>query len=149
METFQNTVTIRRPPDDVFAFLADFENVPRWNHAIESTTKTSAGPVGVGSTYRQTRSQPRRSEEWLEVTAFEPSAHLGVEGEIGPFHARLDYRLEPIEGGTRLLNGVELEAASAVSKLLAPLAASRVKAAVAENLDSLRRILESDRRSSG
>jgi uncharacterized protein YndB with AHSA1/START domain len=148
METFENTVTIRRPPDDVFAFLADFENVPRWNHAIESTTKTSAGPVGVGSTYRQIRSQPRRSEEGLEVTAFEPAAHLGVEGEIGPFHARLDYRLEPVEGGTRLLNGVELEAASALSKLLAPLAASRVKAAVAENLDSLRRILESDRRSS-
>lgn len=147
METFENTVTIRRPPDDVFAFLADFENVPRWNHAIESTTKTSAGPVGVGSTYRQIRSQPRRSEEGFEVTAFEPAAHLGVVGKIGPFHARLDYRLEPIEGGTRLFNDVELEAASAVSKLLAPLAATRVKAAVAENLDSLRRILESDRRS--
>ena len=148
METFENTVTIRRPPEEVFAFLADFENVPRWNHAIESTRKTSAGPVGVGSTYRQIRSQPRRSEEGLEVTVFEPTAHLGVEGEIGPFHARLDYRLEPIEGGTRLLNGVELEAASAVSKLLAPLAGSRVEAAVAENLDTLRRILESDRSSS-
>lgn len=145
METFENTVTIRRPPDDVFAFLADFENVPSWNHAIESTTKTSAGPVGVGSTYRQIRSRPRRSEEWLEVTAFEPAAHLGVEGVIGRFHARLDYRLEPSEAGTRLLNGVELDAASAVSKLLAPLAVSRVKAAVAENLDSLRRILESGR----
>jgi hypothetical protein len=147
METFENSVTIRRPAKDVFAFLAEFENVPRWNHAIDSTIKSSAGPVGVGSTYRQIRSQPR-SEEVFEVTAFEPAAHLGVEGEIGPFHARLDYRLEPIEGGTRLLNGVELEAASVVSKLLAPLAASRVKAAVAENLDSLRRILESDRRSS-
>jgi uncharacterized protein YndB with AHSA1/START domain len=148
METFENTVTIRKPAGEVFGFLADLENVPRWNHAIESTTKTSAGPVGVGSTYRQMRSQPRRSEEGFEVTAFEPAAHLGVEGEIGPFHARLEYRLEPIEGGTRLLNGVELEAASVVSKLLAPLAASRVKASVAENLDSLRRILESDRRSS-
>jgi len=30
---FKNTVTIRRPAEDVFAFLADFENVPRWNHA--------------------------------------------------------------------------------------------------------------------
>lgn len=36
MEAFENAVTIRRPPDDVFAFLADFDNVPRWNHAIES-----------------------------------------------------------------------------------------------------------------
>ena len=28
MAAFQNTVTIRRAIDDVFAFLADFENVP-------------------------------------------------------------------------------------------------------------------------
>ena len=28
MATFQNTVTIRRAIEDVFAFLADFENVP-------------------------------------------------------------------------------------------------------------------------
>ena len=149
METFENTVTIRRTPDDVFAYLADFENVPRWNHAIESTTKTSAGAVGVGSAYRQIRSQPKRSEEGFVVTVFEPGARIAVEGEIGPFHARLDYRLEPIEGGTRLVNDAELEAASAVSKLVAPLVGSRVKAAVAENLGSLRRILESDLRSSG
>jgi len=28
MTTFQNTLTIQRPVDDVFAFLADFENIP-------------------------------------------------------------------------------------------------------------------------
>jgi uncharacterized protein YndB with AHSA1/START domain len=143
MGAFENTVTIRRAPDDVFAYLAEFENVPRWNHAIESTTKTSTGPVGVGSAYRQIRSQPKRIQEGFVVTVFEPVARIAVEGEIGPFHARLDYLLEPVEGGTRLVNRVELEPASAVSKLLAPFAGSRVKAAVAENLDTLRRILES------
>jgi hypothetical protein len=34
MATFQNTVTIRRAIEDVFAFLAHFENVPTWNYAI-------------------------------------------------------------------------------------------------------------------
>ena len=29
METFENTVTIRRRAEEIFAFLADFENVPR------------------------------------------------------------------------------------------------------------------------
>lgn len=140
---FRNTLTIRRPVEEVFAFLADFENVPTWNHAIESTTKTSPGPVAVGSTYRQIRSEPSRGEEGFEVTVFDPVSRLAIDGEIGPFHARLDYLLEPAEGGTRLVNGVELEPASAVSKLLAPLTGSRVKAAVAENLDTLRRILES------
>jgi len=52
MATFQNTVTIRRAIDDVFAFLADFENLPTWNYAIVETKKTSPGPVGVGTTFR-------------------------------------------------------------------------------------------------
>jgi uncharacterized protein YndB with AHSA1/START domain len=66
MGTFENTVTIGRTAEDVFAFLADFENVPTWNYAIEQTTKTSAGPVAVGTTYRQIRSIPSRSEEGFE-----------------------------------------------------------------------------------
>jgi len=39
MATFENTVTIQRPVEDVFAFLADFEYVPTWNYAILETTK--------------------------------------------------------------------------------------------------------------
>ena len=81
------------------------------------------------------------------MTVFEPTRRLAIDGEIGPFHARVDYRLEPIEGATRLINGVELEPSSAVSKLLAPFAGSRVKAGVAENLDTLKQILETDPRS--
>jgi uncharacterized protein YndB with AHSA1/START domain len=48
MPAFENTVTIQRPAEEVFAFLADFENIPTWNYAIDETRKTSAAPVGVG-----------------------------------------------------------------------------------------------------
>jgi hypothetical protein len=51
MATFQNTVTIARPADEVFAFLADFGNIPAWNYAIACTVQTSPGPAGVGATY--------------------------------------------------------------------------------------------------
>jgi hypothetical protein len=50
---FANTVVIRRSPHDVFEFLAEFENVPKWNYAIIESHKTSPGPVDVGTTYRQ------------------------------------------------------------------------------------------------
>ena len=46
MQTFENTVTIQRPAGEVFAFLADFENIPKWNYAIEDTTKFPPGPSG-------------------------------------------------------------------------------------------------------
>jgi hypothetical protein len=143
MATFQNTVTIQRPVQDVFAFLTDFENIPKWNYAIVETKKTSPGPVGVGTAYRQLRSTPTRSEEGFQVTAFEPTSRLEVQGEIGPFTATISYLLEPIGDGTRLTNRVDLQPPSGALRLLAPLATSRVKAAVAANLDTLKQLLES------
>jgi len=106
------------------------------------TKKTSPGPVGVGTTYRQLRSVPDRSEEGFEVTVFEPTTRLEVHGDIGPFTATVSYLLAPVDDGTRLVNVVDLEPGSGVVRLLAPLAASRVKAAVAANLDTLKQRLE-------
>ena len=140
MAAFKNAVTIRRTPEEVFTFLADFENVPKWNYAIESTTKVSPGPVGMGTVYHQIRSIPGRAEEGFEVTVFEPGRRLGIEGTVGPFHARVSYLLKSVGNTTRLTNDVELEPWSALTRILAPLAVSRVKAAVAENLEELRRI---------
>jgi len=142
MATFQNTLMIQRPVDDVFAFLADFENIPTWNYAIVQTKKTSPGPVGVGTTYRQLRSIPDRSQEGFEVTVFEPATRLEVHGDIGPFTATISYLLAPVGDGTQLINVVDLESASGAVRLLAPLATSRVKAAVAANLDRLKQLLE-------
>jgi uncharacterized protein YndB with AHSA1/START domain len=142
MATFQNTVTIQRAIEDVFSYLADFENIPTWNYAIIETKKTSPGPVGVGTTYRQVRSIPDRSEEGFKVTAFEPTSRLEVHGDIGSFIATITYLLTPTGGGTRLTNVVDLKPSSGVLRLLAPLAASRVKASVADNLNTLKQVLE-------
>jgi uncharacterized protein YndB with AHSA1/START domain len=47
---FSNQITIGRPVHQVFEFVADQENAPKWNYAIEDTRKTSDGPVGVATT---------------------------------------------------------------------------------------------------
>jgi carbon monoxide dehydrogenase subunit G len=140
MPWFENTVMIQRPVEDVFAFLADFENVPKWNYAIVETRKVSPGPVGVGTTYRQTRSVPSRSEEAFEVTAFESNRRLEIQGQIGPFRARISYLLEPAGTDTKVRNAVDLEF-SGLSNLIAPLATSRVKHALADNLDALKQLI--------
>jgi hypothetical protein len=142
MRTFENTVTIQRPAEEVFAFLADFEKIPMWNYAIEETSKASAGPVGVGTRYRQTRSIPSRSVEGFEVTVFEPATRLAIHGQIGPFQATISYFLEVAAAATTLVNSVELHPSQAMPRLLAPLATPRIKAAVAQNLSKLRLVLE-------
>jgi uncharacterized protein YndB with AHSA1/START domain len=139
--TFENTVMIRRPIEDVFAFLADFENIPRWNYAIVETRKMSQGPVGVGTIYQQVRSVPSRSEERFEVIAYNPPRQLEIQGQLGPFPSRLSYALDAVPEGTRVTNAVELELRGP-SRLLGRVAVPRVRDAVAANLHKLKELLE-------
>ncbi|HEU4541890.1 MAG TPA: SRPBCC family protein [Jiangellaceae bacterium] len=138
---FSNTITIDCPQSAVFAYLAEFENIPRWNYAIAQTRKITDGPVGVGTRYRQTRTLPRRIDETFEVVVFEPEHALAIRGDLGPFHGDITYVLDSAGGATKLTNTVDLRA-SGPSKVLAPLASSQIKNAVAANLDVLRQILE-------
>lgn len=138
---FANAVTIERPVHDVFAFVADPVNVPKWNYAIVETRKTSDGPVGVGTTYRQTRSHPTKSEETIRITELVPERRFALRGDLGPFAGTLSYQFEDIGGGTRLTNTAHLEVRG-VMKLASPFATRRVRDAVAANLGDLKQLLE-------
>lgn len=46
-------VTIDRPADEVFAFLADAENNPKWQQGMERCQWTSTPPIREGSIYEQ------------------------------------------------------------------------------------------------
>ena len=144
---FVNSVDVDCPIEDVFAYLADFENIPEWNYAIAETKKTSGGPVEVGTTYRQARTLPRPGEESFEITVYEPNGSLAIRGMLGPFAAELEYHLESVARGTRVTNDVELRPGGILG-VVGQLAGSRVKEAVAANLGELKRLLESRGRGS-
>jgi uncharacterized protein YndB with AHSA1/START domain len=141
---FANTISIRAKPTAVFEYLAQFENVPRWNYAIAETRKTAAGPVAVGATYRQRRTPPRPAEEAFEVIEFEPPVRLAIRGDFGPFSGVLRYTLAPDGEGTLLTNEAEL-AGRGVASLLGAVTGGRVRDAMAANLGELKAILEGAR----
>jgi len=139
--TFENTVLIARPIEDVFAFLSDLENVPKWNYGIVETRKISEGPIGVGTVDQQACSVASRSEERLEITTYSPPRQLEIRGQLGPFASRLFYALDTSPEGTRVTNTVEVELRGP-SRLLGRVAVPRVREAVAANLRKLKELLE-------
>ena len=141
MATFENTAMIRRPIEEVFGFLSQFENDPKWNYAIVETRMVSEGPVGVGTIYRQVRSVPSRSEERFEVTVYNPPRYLEIRGQLGPFPSRLSYALDALPEGTRVTNTVQLELRGP-GRLLGRVAVPRVRDAVAANRRKLKELLE-------
>jgi len=94
----QHTVTIDRPIADVFAYLADGTNNPRWRSGVLEIQRTSTND-GEGATYRQLLKGPggRRISGDYRVTTHEPPTLLEFIVTAGP--ARPTGRFELSEAG--------------------------------------------------
>ena len=98
------TVTIARPPADVFAVLSDVENVPKWSANTISETLLTPGPLRKGSRRRAVTKgfAGRTMKNEAEMVEFEQDRRMVVDVLDAPFPARIVIELTPVDGGTRL-----------------------------------------------
>ena len=105
MGTFHTTVDISRPPDEVFAFVAEPHKMPLWYDAVDHVARTTNGPSGPGARYDVTRSLPGgQVHNDVELTDHQPDRLVTLESLSGPTPFRYRYTLEPTSQGTRLLS---------------------------------------------
>jgi uncharacterized protein YndB with AHSA1/START domain len=98
------TVTINRPPEDVFAVLSDVRNVPLWSpNTIEERMLTD-GPMGVGSRRVAVIKgfAGRTTANEAEMVGFEPNRRMVVKSVRSPVPFRITIDFEPVDGDTRL-----------------------------------------------
>jgi uncharacterized protein YndB with AHSA1/START domain len=121
---FEATTVIDRPIDEVFAFLADGTNDPKFSPRVLEIAKTTDGPAGVGTTYASTvKDAGIKTKREFKITEFDPptkirwsevSKNLVSAPEGG-------YDLAPEGNGTRVTIYNVLEG-HGFGKLLAPMA---------------------------
>ena len=121
---FEATAVIDRPIEEVFAFLADGENDPKFSPRVLEIAKTTDGPPGVGTVYASTvKDAGVKTKREFKLTEFEPptrirwtevSENLVTAPEGG-------YDLAPEGTGTRVTIYNVLEG-HGVGKPIAPLA---------------------------
>ena len=141
MLEFKNTIRIDRPIEEVFAFLSDFENIPKWNYYVLEVRQLSENPIGIGTTYHQVR---KTDEQDFHITEFEANRTVAVKTlpQSSPSFERRFTLYE--EGNTaRIRDEWKLDTGRPV--VLEKLAGGRVKSAVAENLAKLQELLEEGR----
>lgn len=105
------SVRIRRPVETVFAYVTTLDNFPRWmGDLVRASAQTSPGPVGPGTTFRQTNHFLGRDfETAFEVITCEPPHQFCVVATSGPAAFGGCYHFEPVEGGTLLTSTAEVE----------------------------------------
>ena len=141
MISFETSVRIGRPIEEVFDFVSDPVQFPHWNSAVQSVRKTSGVPGEVGSTYSMERELPAgRAHNELQIIAREHPTGFAIRTTSGPTPFVYRYRFSSERGATlvHLDGSVELGGAAA---LVAPLAARAVKRGVDDNLAALEHTL--------
>jgi uncharacterized protein YndB with AHSA1/START domain len=135
-----NSIEIHRPRADIFAFLANGENDPKWRSGVLDIHLKSG--QGKGAIYEQGVKGPfgRRVPADYEITAHEPPRRLAFRAIAGPVRPEGAYELEPVDGGTRVTFSLRCSP-SGFSKLMTPLVAKTMRSEVAQ-LDNLRAVLE-------
>jgi uncharacterized membrane protein len=138
MIEFKNVIEIDRPVDEVFRFLSDLENLPKWNYFVNQVRKTTPGAPAVGARYHQDR---KSDSQELEIVEMEVDWLLTVE-TVPPSKPELrrSMTFERINDKTRVIDRWRLD--SGQPALLQTLARGRVKSAVKDNLLKLKELLE-------
>jgi uncharacterized membrane protein len=139
---FENTIAIERPIYEVFAFLSDFQNIPKWNYyVLEVRQLTSESPIGIGTTYHQLR---KTDQQDFHIIEFEPNHRVAVK-TLPQSSPRFERRFTLYEEGdtTRIRDQWKLHTGRPA--LLERLARGRVKSAVSENLSKLKELLQEGR----
>ena len=110
MADVEQTITILRPVEDVFAVIANPANDHRWSSAVIEAGITTPGPTGVGTTaHYVSRILGRRLEyDWV-ITEFELNRRLAARSEGTPFPTRAVMSVEPVSGGTQMTVVYETE----------------------------------------
>jgi uncharacterized membrane protein len=138
---FENTIAIDRPIEVVFAFLSDFENIPKWNYYVLEVRQLSERPIGIGTTYHQVR---KTDQQDLRIIEFEPDHTVAVKTlpHSSPSFER-KFTLYEEGDATHIRDQWKLDTGRPA--VIERLARGRVKSAVAENLAKLKELLEEGR----
>src|SRR5512132_1328231 len=74
---FSGSAVVDRPVDEVFAFLADGTNDPKFSPRVKEIHKTTDGPIGVGTVFQsKVKDAGLTTDRTFELTEYEPPTRI-------------------------------------------------------------------------
>jgi len=142
MIQIEHSTLIGKKPQDVFAFMADVSNLPKWQAGTVKSELVTGGPLAQGSRFDETvRVGPWKLLTHCVVTELRSNEVFAFEAMSKPIDYAGSFRFAGESGGTR----VSLRAVVQMKgpwRLLQPLLAGDLRKESRVELETLRRILE-------
>jgi uncharacterized membrane protein len=142
MISVSDTATILMPRAEVYAFVADLGNLPRWQSEVVSTHVSSPGPVRVGLRFTEDVRIGRETvQAHCEITELVDGNRLGFTATSRALEYAGKLTFTDVEAGTR----VDITATFTLRggrRLLEPAFGGEVRRGVSDELNTLKRLLE-------
>ena len=134
MKRVEGGARIEAPPDEVFAYLADLDNLAEWQTGIVTAELTSPGEPAVGTTARVVRElMGNQIEAPLTITAYDPPRRLAITSEVSGVNAVAELDLADAGDATDLAFAMEIRG-SMLTKFMEPMIAGAAKGEVDASL---------------
>jgi len=135
-------ITIDRAAEDVFAFISDFENNPKWQDGMQKCTFISPPPLGVDSTYDQeAKFLGRPILSTFKVIAYEPGRMVKATTTSSSFPITFTRMVEPAGERSRVTAVIEGDA-SGFFRIATPLMRWMVNRSINKDYAKLKQLLE-------
>lgn len=138
----ESTVTVEKPPAEVFPWLLDADKVSRWMTGLDVYEPLDPPPLEVGSRIRQELSvsgQQLRFE--LRVAELDAPGRAVLRFEGSGFKAANEYTVEAAGSGSRVTWVIGGETTSFKAKLIAPMVQAKLQEKLDTDLARLRTLL--------
>ncbi|MBB3037117.1 SRPBCC family protein [Hoyosella altamirensis] len=141
----EDSTVIERPVGDVFSFIADQTNGPRWQDGLDEVMRITDGPIGVGTRHRAVRRfLGRRLGIDNEYTSFEPDREVTFTGGSASMTFEFTYRTAPSGSGTRVSGHMRMNQ-SGLLAAIDRITAWQLKREMKKNFADLKRLMEDGR----
>jgi carbon monoxide dehydrogenase subunit G len=134
---------VRRPAAEVFRFIADAENNPRWQNGMRSCRWTTAPPIRIGAVYEQRASfLGREIASTFEVIAFEPDRSITIRTIASTFPIEVTRSVAPLDPARCRVSADVRGDPAGVFRVAAPVLRRMVQRSVRADYRRLKALLE-------
>lgn len=145
--TYEHSVRIERPVEDVYAYVMDVSNAPAWMPWVDEVAiDNDVEPDGIAVGQRRRLKQTDfgiQSETVIEAVAVDPARYVEFKTVRGPVDFSGTYRFEDEGGATTLTRSYRVEL-DGIRSLLESFVEKRMLARWDADMERLKAVLETD-----
>ena len=137
------SMVINRPVADVFAFVANLENLPKWDTDFQEAKRLTSTPDGVGATYQcLLKISGKGATQKVETTEYAVNKKITYESEPTRIaKARVSIQFESVAEGTKITSLLQPEFYG-LFRFFEPMMAGLIRKSHIAHLSNLKPLLE-------